>query len=543
MLAAIPPIAWSAAAITAAYALAQLWVRPGQALSVWPLYVVQCTVPLFLLGVLKTRLRAHVETAFLAADLVYTGALCAQLLGPDTHPSGIAGFVAVKLLAVAAFVPWRPQYQWVSVCGALLFYGICLPYSVRYALETHRLHLYALPLIAGGFSILGIRGVARQRLELARHALIREVTLGRLQLLLDHMPAACVVSDRENRYVYWNRAAESMFGYRAEEVLGKSVFEVITPPHLRDLSRRGIELTARVGNIGPLRSENLTKDGRRIVCEWSMVALRDADGSFFGVLSMCQDVTERHRDEEERRKTIEKLREVDRLRADFVATMSHELRNPLNAIMGYAGLLVEGTFGPLVPEQRAILERMNLRARELLELVNSALDVSRIESGQAVVKLEVVQPSAVLEDIQQGTAELQKPGVRIEWDIEPDLPALYTDATKVKVIVRNLLSNAVKYTDQGYVRVRARRSYPGVEISVSDSGRGIPNAELENIFRPFHQLRERGSEDPPGAGLGLYLVHRFAELLGAEIHVESEVGKGSTFTVKLPAQPPGTLLG
>ena len=259
---------------------------------------------------------------------------------------------------------------------------------------------------------------------------------------------------------------------------------------------------------------------------------------------MCQDVTERYRDEEERRKALEKLQEIDQLRSDFVATMAHELRTPLNVLLGYAALLTDHTFGPLRPEQKEVIERMGQSARELLELVNSALDVSRLEAGQTPVRLQVVQPQELLQQIREETRELQeKDRVRVEWEIEPDLPPLYTDATKLKVILKNLLSNAVKYTDEGTVRVQARRRYPGVEIVVADTGRGIPEEELPHIFRPFHQVRAKPLDEPPGAGLGLYLVQRFSELLGAKIQVNSKLGEGSTFTVWLPTQPPGVLLG
>jgi PAS domain S-box-containing protein len=548
VLAAIPPIAWSAAGITAVYALVQLWMRPSQVVAVWPLYLALCAIPLIFLallhwGPLGTR-REYSQRVFLASELLYTTALAAQLLGAETHPSGIAGFLAIKLLAVAAFVPWNPRYQWWSVGLTLLAYGLFLPYAPRLSLETHRLHLYAVPLIAGVCSLLAAHRLAGQRRELIEHAVARKLALSRLELLLEHMPAGCIVSDREFRYLYWNRAAQAIFGYALDEVRGKSSFSLITPEHLRALSRRGLELTARLGVVGPLRAENVTKDGRTIICEWSNVALRDPDGSLFGILSMCQDVTERYRDEEERRKALEKLRERDRLRSDFVATMAHELRNPLNSLLGYAELLREGGAGQLSAEQRVMIDRMSERARELIELVSSALDVSRLEVGQALVNLQLVQPGELLEEIRQEMADIQpQPGVQLVWELEAALPALYTDATKVKVIVKNLVSNALKYTSQGSVTVRARRHYPGLEISVADTGRGIPKEEVANIFRPFHQLRDGSNIEPPGAGLGLYIVQRFAELIGAEIHVESEVGRGSTFTVRLPAQPPGILLG
>lgn len=542
--ASLPQIAWSAFFLTGAYIGGQLLFRPEQVFTVWAAYATQLAVPLVLWASMHTTLRGYVEDVFLACDLMYAAALSAQLLGPQTHPSGIAGFVAVKLLATAVFVPWHPYRQWAAIAGTLILYFWFLPWSPRLALESHRLHLYALPAVAALLSALGVRRVDAQRRQLVQHAVDRELALDRLQLLLDHMPAACLVIDRSFRYVYWNRAAEAMFGYRTEEVRGKSAFEVITPPHLQEVSRRGLELIAELGAMGPIKCENITKDGHTLICEWSSAALRDVDGSLYGMLSMCQDVTERYRDEEERRTKLEKLQEIDRLRSDFVATMAHELRTPLNILLGYAEILTDETFGPLQADQKEIVDRMARTARELIDLVNSALDMSRLEAGQTPVRLQVVRIEELLQEIRDEMREvLRKDRVQVQWEADPNLPPLYTDATKLKVIVKNLLSNAMKYTNEGTVRVHVRRKYPGVDIIVADTGRGIPEEELPHIFRPFHQVRMKPLDEPAGAGLGLYLVQRFAELLGAEVRVESKLGEGSSFTVWLPTQPPGVLLG
>ena len=538
----IRPVAQAVLAIMAGYILVQLWFRPAQVLAVWPAYAVQVLTPaLLLLAMRYPRLQARPLEVFFAAESAFTTALVLQVLSPETAIAGIAGFLAVKMMATTVFVPWRARMQYASVAYDLVLYAIALTFAPHFADEPRKLHLLAVPAVGGLLSVLGTARAERLRSALLEQTAEREAAVARLQLLLDRMPVGCIISDKNLRYVYWNRAAEQIFGYRAEEVIGQSAVEVITPPHLRELSRRGFEELMQRDYAGPLRLENVTKDGRTIVCEWNATALRNPDGSFAGMLSMCHDVTAQHHEEETRRRLLAELQEIDRMRAVFVATLSHELRSPINVILGYYDLLLEGVFGPLSPPQQEVVERIGHSARQLLELVTSTLEVSRSEAGRSALHLTMVDPASLLEEIRTETLEMQnKPGVTVRWHAEPALPLVYTDAAKLKVIVKNLLSNALKYTENGSVEISVNRVDKGIAIRVADTGMGIPSEALPHIFEPFRRLHPE--HQAGGAGLGLYLVRLFADLLGARVSVASEVGKGSTFTVWVPMQPPGTLL-
>jgi signal transduction histidine kinase len=216
--------------------------------------------------------------------------------------------------------------------------------------------------------------------------------------------------------------------------------------------------------------------------------------------------------------------------------MSHELRTPLNAIMGYNDLVLEGAFGDLKKDQREPLRRVAKSATELLELINTTLDVSRIEAGRLPVDMKEFGLADLLSQIQLETQDLQaKPGVRFHWNLAPALPRLHSDPMKLKVVLKNLIANAVKFTEHGSVTVEAHRQDGGVEIAVADTGIGIPAEARSLIFEPFRQADSSTTRRYGGVGLGLYIVRRLIEMLGGTVTVDSETGHGSTFRVWVPA--------
>jgi len=235
---------------------------------------------------------------------------------------------------------------------------------------------------------------------------------------------------------------------------------------------------------------------------------------------------------------LDELERANRLKSDFVATMSHELRTPLNVIMGYGDLLIEGEFGPLSAEQHDIVRRVDRSAGELLELINATLDVSRLDAGRLTLNGQEVRLQELLPEINVETRELQerKPTVSFEWEIAPDLKPLYTDRTKLKVILKNLIANAAKFTERGSVTVRARGLHDGVELSVADTGIGIAPQARAIIFEPFRQVDSSITRRYGGVGLGLYIARRLVDLLGGRIDLESELERGSIFRVWLPAE-------
>lgn len=230
---------------------------------------------------------------------------------------------------------------------------------------------------------------------------------------------------------------------------------------------------------------------------------------------------------------IGNLEQANRLKSDFVATMSHELRTPMNVILGYNDLLRADTYGPLNDEQRRVLSAMDQSAGQLLELINATLDMSRLEAGRLPRSITDVDPRELLAQVHEHSRHLGGPGVRIVWRLSRNLAHIRTDAVKLTVILKNLLDNAVKFTKAGQVTVGARSRNGGLELSVADTGIGIPEDALSLIFEPFRQVEPASTRHYGGVGLGLHVVRRLVDLLEGSITVESQVGRGSTFRVWL----------
>ena len=231
----------------------------------------------------------------------------------------------------------------------------------------------------------------------------------------------------------------------------------------------------------------------------------------------------------------EQVESANRLKSDLLDTLSHELRTPLHIITGYVQLFLEGSFGLPTPEQTDVLQRVERSACNLLDLITGGLDMRRLDAGLLSVEVTEVQVTDLMADLQQKlAAESAKPTLQVTWQVAPDLPLLYTDRAKLKIILSNLIRNAVKFTDEGGVTVTASRHGEGVTFRVSDTGIGIARSTFSNLFESFHKGDMSSTQRYGGVGLGLYIVRRLLELLAGSISVNSEVGRGSTFQVWIP---------
>jgi len=366
---------------------------------------------------------------------------------------------------------------------------------------------------------------------------------------------------------FLNEYGLRFFGYAEQEIIGRSVMETIVPAMEsggRDLKVLMDQVLADPLSFEQNINENMRRSGERVWIAWTNRVVKDAEGRATEILSIGTDITERKKAEEaiqELNATLEqkvadrtaelavardRAEAADRLKSAFLATMSHELRTPLNSIIGFTGIILQELAGPLTAEQNKQLVMVRDSARHLLALINDVLDISKIEAGQLEIHPEPFDLRASLEKVVGIVRPMaEKKGLELKTQTAPEIGVFESDSRRIEQILINLLNNAVKFTNRGGISVDTGFGpYPyhaprtALRISIADTGIGIKPEELETLFQPFHQIDSGLTREHEGTGLGLAICRRLAELLGGEIRAESEWGKGSTFTLILPAKEP-----
>lgn len=241
-------------------------------------------------------------------------------------------------------------------------------------------------------------------------------------------------------------------------------------------------------------------------------------------------------------KSRNELEGANKVKDEFLSVMSHELRTPLSVVIGYSGMLRQAQLGPITNDQEQALEVIGRNSQELFTMIESIMDATKIESGLMIAEKDLIWPIELLDEIKVAYDFPLEKNIRIDWNLPQALPALWTDSRKLRQVLTNLINNAIKFTEAGGVVITAREKAGSdasgerkwIEFEVADSGVGIPPQECEKIFNRFHQVDSSQSRRFEGVGLGLYIVKSFTEMLGGQVSVRSELGKGSAFTVRLP---------
>jgi PAS domain S-box-containing protein len=354
-----------------------------------------------------------------------------------------------------------------------------------------------------------------------------------IENLVENAADLIITTDLDDRILTWNRGAEVLFGYHKDEVIGKHLSILLPPERFHELA----EMRAKVEISGALRDievRSKRKDGVMIYLSLSVSPIRDVEGKIVGFLRVAKDVTEKKRYER-------RLKELDKMKSDFVSNVSHELRTPLTSIKGSVDNMLDGLTGLLNEKQVRYLSRIKSNTDRLSRLINDLLDLSRIEAGRVEVRPATLPLTALAEEVTEHLKHLVAGKlIRVEV-LSPDPEVtVWADRDKVTQVLVNLIGNAVKFTPQdGKVTVALEKSGTDyVRISVADTGPGILPEEKSKIFSKFYQVANIEKQKPKGSGLGLAISKALVEMHGGKIWVESEVGKGSTFHFTLPAQRP-----
>ncbi|MHB1203400.1 MAG: PAS domain-containing hybrid sensor histidine kinase/response regulator [Acidithiobacillus sp.] len=345
---------------------------------------------------------------------------------------------------------------------------------------------------------------------------------------------AIVMLDPEGRVVSWNAGAERIQGYHAEDIVGQHFSRFYLEEDVNN-GKPQRDLEAVVAN-GRFEDEGwrVRKDGSSFWANVVYTAIRDQLGNLRGFAKLTRDLTERRQVETALIDAKSAAEKANRAKSDFLSSMSHELRNPLNAILGFAQLM-ESDSPPPTPSQTASIEQVLKGGWYLLELINEILDLAVIESGRVSLSLEPVSLAEVMLECQAMIEpQVQKRGIQMTFPRLDNPWFVSADRTRVEQILINLFSNAIKYNQAGgTVAVACSASAPErVRISVTDTGAGLPAEKLAQLFQPFNRLgQEAGAEE--GTGIGLVVTKRLVELMGGVIGVESTIGVGSVFWIEL----------
>ena len=355
-----------------------------------------------------------------------------------------------------------------------------------------------------------------------------------LAAIVESSEDAIIAKDLNGIIQSCNAAAERIFGYSAEELLGQPVLMLI-PPERRQEEDEILSQVRRGERVEHFETVRLRKDGQRIDVSITVSAVRDEKGVIIGASKVARDVTERQRLLAAERTARGEAERASRIKDEFIAMVSHELRTPLNAILGWTQLMARSPHDVALVERGLEVVARNTRLQA--QLVSDLLDISRIAEGKLGLEIQTVDLRAVVGDaIDTVSQDAAAKALRIEADLQEGRVTVAGDAARLQQVVWNLLSNAIKFTlHGGAIRVLLRVENCRASIRISDNGSGIRPEVLPHIFDRFHQADQSITRRHGGLGLGLAIVKHLVELHHGEVQAESAgPGMGATFTVVLP---------
>lgn len=377
-----------------------------------------------------------------------------------------------------------------------------------------------------------------EELELARAAV--EAERHRYHDLFEFAPDGYLVTDDAGTVREANRAAAKLLNVSQKFLIGKPLINYI-PQEERRVFRSKLNQLRQIDWVQEWEVRLSPRHSVAFDAALTVSTVRDWEGRPLGWRWLLRDITIRKQAEEQIRNIQMQnlqLQEVARLKSHFLAIMSHELRSPMNAIIGFSQLLLRYPHHPLAPKQENMVERILNSGRHLLTLIDDILDFSKLEAGSLDLKLEELN---LAELVTATTEELhslvEQKNLALQVHLNLQNPCVVNDKTRLRQVLVNLLSNAIKFTETGSVQVEMwELPSDRVAIAVKDTGIGIAEADVDHIFEEFRQLNQTITRQHGGTGLGLTITDRLVRMMQGKITVESQPGNGSSFRVELPRQ-------
>jgi PAS domain S-box-containing protein len=463
---------------------------------------------------------------------------------PQARPPFIGGFFlgfyAIYMMTIAGLLLTRRHILLLGGSGlAFLLLAVLL---VRRRLFTDLMLIPAAYIVAGMVflhhfiglfeslvaRLIGLTRNLRREVEVRTHELSESEK--RYRLLFENASVGVFHTSPEGRLEYANDALTRLFGFDSVDAMTATVTSVAD--HYAEPGERARIVAMAMQEERPIKTEMRfrRRDGTVFLADFRFRVVRDASGAVEGFEGFIDDITARHEAENQLRAAKEKAEEANLAKSLFLANVSHDLRTPLNSVLGFTEILLRDEADE---RRRHLLDLVRSSGSDLLKLINDLLDVARIESGEMILRPQATRIREIAETAGRNVSfEAERKHLSLSITVAGDLPEfLFLDAGRVRQIMDNLLVNAVRYTREGRVSLAVNRIGGELEIRVEDTGPGIPLKEQELIFQAFHRYLPDGES---GAGLGLALVSRLARAMHGEVRLDSAPGRGSRFTVLLP---------
>ena len=358
-----------------------------------------------------------------------------------------------------------------------------------------------------------------------------------LQAIFESALDGIIIMDHTGCIVAFNAAAERTFGYRAVDVIGKRVEDLLIPPSLRASHRQGLAHFHATGEGAVLGKRvevtAMRSDGSEFPVELAVTPVARPLSTMF--TAYIRDITQRKQAEETMQRAKEEAESANRAKSQFLANMSHELRTPLNSIIGFSTILLKNKGGHFAEKDLTYLHKVKSSGHHLLGLINDILDLSKVEAGRMDLELEPISLLSLTRDVvDQFEAQLQERQLQLVMDLPESTLPIQSDKTKFKQVLFNLIGNAVKFTEHGSVTIKLsldpKTQHP-TRLDIIDTGIGIPEDRLDTIFDPFRQCDNSTSRKYGGTGLGLAISRSMCQLMGFSLTASSQVGQGTTFSI------------